>query len=97
MPSEQTAAAFERTKDLTGANDVAAALLVLADGIAVGLDRIADRLKDFDHQICMGIRHGLMGNYVDATANVGSLSGISEAIEDLTSAVDHFTGVVEAK
>jgi hypothetical protein len=50
------AQAVKKTKDPT-----AAAILVLADRVAQEGETLSAQLKDFDHQLCIGIRLGLFG------------------------------------
>lgn len=61
-----------------GISDDAAALLVLAET----MQEKSRILKDFDHQICMGIRHALFGSGSDHHSINSVGDDIAEAIRD---------------
>jgi hypothetical protein len=65
---------FEQYKKIAGGNPIAASILYFAD-------RMGNELRDIDHQLCMGLRHGL-----DEAARIlsGAVGEIATAIEEKT-------------
>lgn len=53
--------------------------------LASSLNAIGNELVNFDHQLCMGIRHGLGGNMNDHNENV--FDRLATAVEDIRSAL----------
>lgn len=56
-----------QTKEVTPSILTASAILTLA----VEMNNVAGNLRDFDHQICMGIRYGLYGTGTNSGHSLG--------------------------